>query len=578
MKKPILSSALALFLGFLLIAGCKPPAPDQPAGQAGNTSSASAGEGCSGAAAIDGLTAVPAPAGQSPVDGDRLVRHSGAEPPTLNPITQTDAEASDMLAFVSEGLLDMDLVTGEVKPLLAESWEVSPDNLTFTFRLRRGVKFHNGQPFTADDYIFTMDTIMDPKVDAAPLRAYLNQMDFYQKLDDFTVVVKWKEPYFKALEMVGGVPIVPRSAFKPGEDFNRSPFGRAPIGTGPYRFMEWKTGDRVVLERWPEYWGAKPHLNGIVFKIITDDNVALQVQKNGELDFIPRLMREQWLFQTNGADFVKRFNKIHYPYPSYSWIGWNMRKPLFQDKRVRQSLTLLMDRDLMLKEIFKCMGTVASGPFYYRTELSDPAVKPWPFDPARAKALLAEAGWKDANGDGVLEKDGQDFRFELSFTVQVPEWERMAVIYKEELKKAGIDMVIRKLEWAVFSQNVQEWKFDACAMAWALEAHSDLYPLFHSSQANEPGSQNYVGYQNSEVDRLIEMNRSEFDPQKRVEYGRQLHRLIHEDQPYTFFLSGERLATISSRFVNIHPKPLRPCFKFDEWYAAEQKYKAAPGP
>jgi peptide/nickel transport system substrate-binding protein len=574
--------ALPFLCLVVIAAGCKAPKPNPPAAP-GTATGATASEpvvACGAGEISDGLTSVPPPSGETPADGDRLVRVLEAEPATLNTLISNDGSEQEINFFIMEGLLDLDLMTGELKPMLAESWEVSPDNLTFTFHLRRGVKFHNGQPFTADDFIFSMDRIMDPKVDAASLRSYFVKMDSYKKVDDFTVVVKWKEPYFKALEMVGGVAALPSKSFPRGENFNQSAIGRHPIGTGPFRFAEWTTGQQIVIEKNPDYWGQKPHLNAIVFKIITNEDVSLQVLKKGELDFQPRLSRTQWFMQTGSAEFKEKFYRIHYPYPSYSYIGWNMRNPLFQDRRVRQALTMLMNREAMLSQIFHCLGVVATGPFYYRTPSSDPTIKPWPYDPARAQALLAEAGWKDENQDGVLEKDGVPFRFEMSFTADVPEWEAMAVIYQQDLKKVGIDMVIRKLEWAVFMENVQRWKFDACAMAWALDAHSDLYPLFHSSQADIVASQNHVGYKNPEVDRLIELNRAEFNAQKREEYGRQLHRLIHEDQPYTFFISGERLAALATRFHDIRPQPLRPCFDFKEWYvpAPLQKYQGLPVP
>jgi len=156
----------------------------------------------------------------------------------------------------------------------------------------------------------------------------------------------------------------------------------------------------------------------------------------------------------------------------------------------------------------------------------------------------------------------------------------MAVMYKEDLKKVGIDMVIRKLEWAVFLENVQRWKFDACAMAWTLEANPDPYQLFHSSQADISASSNHVGYKNAELDRLIELNREEFDREKRIEYCRQMHRIINEDQPYTFFLTGQRLSAMDKRIHNILTYPIRPCLIFNEWYVPKglQKYASAPAP
>jgi peptide/nickel transport system substrate-binding protein len=376
------------------------------------------------------------------------------------------------------------------------------------------------------------------------------------------------------------VPIVPSHILDDGTDFNQHPYGRKPVGSGPYQFVEWDTGQRIVLRRYPGYLGKRPHFERVEFRILTNDDVALQILKKGELDFIERVKRIQWLRQTGGKDFTERFNKIHYNYPGYSYIGWNMRKPMFADKRVRQALTMLLNREAMLKEIFYCLGRIATGPFYFATPFADPDIKPYPYDPKGAEKLLAEAGWKDTDGDGILDKDGIPFRFELSFTADVPEWEQMAVMYKQDLKKAGIDMVIRKLEWAVFLDNVQQWKFDACAMAWALDANPDPYQLFDGSQADIKASSNHVGFKNAEVDRLIELNRAEFDRDQRIQYCRRIDRIIHDEQPYTFFLTGEHLSVLDKRIHNVITYPIRPCLQFNDWYVpkAMQKYTDLQGP
>jgi peptide/nickel transport system substrate-binding protein len=568
---------LASILISAMIACTNSAAPKTKGGDSNPTSGS--GADCN-KVEIGGVESVPAPAGEKPDDGDVLVRRMDAEPPTLNPIIANDIPSQDVDIYIFDSLLDLDLQTGEMKPMLAESWQVGEDKVTYTFHLRKDVTFHDGKPMTAEDVIYTLDRVMDPKVDAVSLRSYFGDCESYRKSDDYTIEVKWKKPYFKALEMIGGLPVLPKHVHDDGTDFNQHPANRAPIGAGPYKFVKWDTGQEIRLERYANYYGTKVHFNQVLFKIITNDDSALLVLKKGELDFIERLTRVQWLKQTNSADFIGRFNKVHYDYPTYSYIGWNLRKPLFQDKRVRQALTMLNNRPAMLRDIFYCLGTIQAGPFYYKSPFPDPTLKPLPFDPERAKQLLAEAGWKDRNSEGILTKDGVPFRFELSFTAAVPEWEQMAVMYQQDLKKAGIDMVIRKLEWAVFLENVQDWKFDACAMAWGMDSNPDEYQLWHSSQADLKNSSNHVGFKNPEVDRLIEANRQEFDKNKRIEYNRQIDRIIQDEQPYTFFLSGQHLSAVSNRVHNVIPKPIRPCLNFNEWYvpAALQKNKAVPGP
>ena len=514
------------------------------------------------------------PPGDTPAAGDWLIRRLNAEPGTLNPITATDNYSQMIDAMIMDTLLDMDLATQELIPLLAEKWEVSEDKLTFTFHLHKNVKWHDGKPFTADDVIYSLQRIMDPKVDAAPLRIYYIDCVETKKVDAYTVRFTWRQPYFKALEALAALPIVPKHIMDDGTDFNKHPYGRNPIGTGPYRFVTWETGKRIELVRNKDYFGKPGYFERIIFKFITDNNGALQVFNQGEVDFLERLSQTQWIKQTNYPEFFKRANKIYYDYPQYSYIGWNMRRPPFDDQRVRTAMTMLLNREAILKNIYYCLGKVVSGPYYVNTPYYDQSIKPLPYDPDKAKALLAQAGWADHNQDGILDKDGKDFKFEFLISSGSETAEKIATIYKEDLQSAGIHMEIRKLEWAVFLQNVQEWSFDACTLAWALDANPDEYQIWHSSMADVKGSSNHVGYKNPEVDRLIEEARQEFDKQKRIELNHRIHRLIADDQPYTFLFCPKELAAVDKRITNVVPYAIRPIFKFAEWYVPKdlQKY------
>jgi len=583
MRKACLAAVVVAAL--LLAIGCErggdgppPPKPDIEKPKPPDKVEDAAG-GCDKAEITEGVTAVRPPTGEEPSDGDMLVRRLSAEPDTLNPIVATDVYSRTIETLVHESLLDMDLNTGELLPFLAESWEVADDNVTFTFHLRKDVTFHDGRPMTADDFIYSLERVLDPKVDAASLRTYFVDCESYEKIDDYTVRIKWKKPYFKALEMVGDLAVVPKHILDDGQDFNKHPYARAPVGTGPYKFLEWKTGQSMTLERYEGYWGKRPHFDRIHFKIITNDDVSLSLLKKGELDLLG-LTRIQWVKQTNSKSFEKKFHKVHYHYPFFSYVGWNMRKPMFADKRVRQAMTMLLDRELILEKVYYCLGSVATGTYDHKSPFSDPEIKPWPFDPDRAGALLDEAGWRDTDGDGVLDKDGADFRFTLSCTADSPQTEQIAVIYKEELRKAGIELVIKKLEWAAFLDSVHDLKFDACLLGWALDFNPDSYQLWHSSEADKKMSSNHVGFKNQEVDRLIELNRREFDRAKRIEYCRRIHHILHEEQPYTFMLNTEALIAVDKRVHNVVPHPIRPIFHYPQWYVPKdlRKRETAPGP
>ena len=500
--------------------------------------------------------------------GDTLVTRLGAEPSTLNPILATDAYAADVLGFVTESLLRRNPDTLELEPELAESWEETPDHLTYVFRLRRDVRWHDGSPFTAEDVRFSFEKILDPSVDAAHLRNYYQDIERVEVVDSWTVLFRYRRPYFRALEICGTIPLVPSHVYR-GRNFNDHPQNRNPLGTGPYRFSRWETGRQIVLERFPGYWGRPVFLDRIVFRILTDGTVALQILKKRELDWMG-LTPLQWVRQTGSERFEERFVKLRFFEPYYSYIGWNARRPWFEDRRVRRALTLLVDRRKILERLLFGMGVVVSGSAYVNSPEYDGSIAPLPYDPARAKDLLAEAGWTDHDGDGVLDRNGIPFRFEFLISAGSAFAEQLATILKEDLSQVGIRMEIRKLEWAVFIQQIQERKFDAVTLGWSLSVESDPYQLWHSSQAS--GGSNFVGFANPEADKIIEEARVTFDRNKRIALYHRFHRILHEEQPYTFLFCTESLMALDRRFhnVQVHRLGLYP----REWFvpAALQRY------
>lgn len=504
-----------------------------------------------------------------PVDGDWLIYNLSAEPGNLNPVTATDAYESTINGGnIYETLIKRDNKTLKLVPLLAKSWKISDDKLTYTFAVKEGVKWHDGVPFTAHDVVFSYRKIMDPAVDSPALKSYYKDVKDVEAVNDYTVRCTYAKPYFLALEFCGGMPLVPKHVFGKG-DFNTNPAGRNPVGTGPYKFSKWNTGSEIVLERNEDYWKKKPYIKRIVFKIITDTTVAFQVLKQQSLD-LSSLTPIQWSRQTDSGNFNENYEKLSYFTPNYSFIAWNMKRSYFSDSRVRTAMTHIVNRELILQKILYNLGEVITNPFYINSPEYDKSIEPYAYNPERAKQLLEEAGWTDHDGDGVRDKDGVSFKFEFLIPSGSDTGEKISTILKEELDKVGIEMEIRRTEWAVFTTRLNERRFDAVTLSWSMGVETDPYQIWHSSQA-EAGS-NFVGFENKQADELIEQARTEFDRQKRIELYREFSRIIYKEQPYTFLFCRKSTVALHKRFqeVQVYPLGLDPL----EWFVPVplQKY------
>ena len=494
-------------------------------------------------------------------EGDWVIANLPAEMSSLNPFTSSDAYSTLVLNEVFDSLLKLHPETMEFLPELATDWEISEDHLTYRFTLRPDAVFHDGVPVTAADVKFSFDTAMDPTVDAPHLRNYLQDIESVELVDDSTVEFTMTKPYFRHLLVLGLIDIIPAHIYGEG-NFNQHPNNRRPIGSGPYKFSSWETGQQLELIRNEDYWGERPALERRIYRIITNPDAALQVLQQGNMDYMP-LLPEQWQRRASNPQFEAQFHKLKYARASYSYIGWNMRRPQFEDKRVRQALTMLLDRESIREEIYYGLATVTSGSFFVEEPEYNPNIQPWPYDPERARELLAEAGWTDSTGNGRLDKDGVEFEFELMITNDNPMGEQIATLFQESLQTVGIRMRIRQLEWQAFLQDVKSHNYDSSMLGWSLAPYPDPYQLWHSSQAVVNGS-NSVGFIHEEADQIIEAGRLEFDQEKRIAMYHRFHEILHEEQPYTFMFSPMALAAVDKRFRGIKTYPFG--LQLSEWW------------
>ena len=511
-------------------------------------------------------------------DGGTLRECIGAEPPNLNPLISNEAVASEIHSLCMSALAERDWAhpDGEFRPLMAEKWEISPDRLSYRIWLRRGVRWYAytdpvtgravpEKEVTAEDFRFFTDVLRDPNVNCAPLRSYYQDLDSLEVVNSHEFVVRWKRPFYGSLSATLGMSPLPRHYFHdyPGpfdgkrfnDDHRRNAFI---VGCGPFKLERWEKNRRIVLRRNDSYfgreYGAAPALAGRIFEVIQLPSTRLQALTAGRLDQLG-LSAEQWVRQQDSPLFGSgKFRRFKYPALAYSYIGYNQQSPLFRDRRVRQALTMLVDRERIIRDIMHGLAIPIKGPFPPASQYSDPELEPWPYDPARAKRLLAEAGWRDTDGDGILEKDGRKFSFTMLQVANHPTQTRMFPLLKESFGAAGIEMKIQSLEWSVYLERLEKRSYDACSLGWTTSFDPDPYQVWHSQGIAPPGS-NHIGYANPELDALIEELRATFDMDKRIAVARRIERIIHEDQPYTFLYAPYSLVAVSAKYDNVRLFP-----------------------
>ncbi|HEY2382124.1 MAG TPA: peptide-binding protein [Terriglobia bacterium] len=546
-----------------------------------------------------------------PVKGDWAVVRLESDPDNLNPLISTNAVAHYVMWGVNNSQVYELLMAynnkdfGLTEPLLIEAPpSISDDRLTYTIKIRDGVKWHDGVPFTPDDVLFTFKAAACPLDDTGPVRSYLSEIADIQ-VDGRSMRFQMKKPNVYNVENVANtLAIIPKHVFdadglldgfsykdiigpkgkadpkikKFAEGFNTHPANRAPIGTGPYKFEKWDSGKEIVLTRNDDYWGKKPYLDKIVYKVINDYTAALTALKAGEIDLQPRLLPIQYRDQTSGQAFDQQFAKGTYSIPSASWIIWNNDRPFFKDKRVRQAMTMLIDRQKIIDKIRLGLGTIAISPISPQAPNFDPNLKALPYDPKRAGELLDEAGWIDHDGDGIRDKDGVKFKFEFLGSTGSPTFPQLSPVLEEAFRKAGIEMTERTIEFALMSKALKEHRFDSSALTSSSDLDQEQTQIFHSSSA--AGGSNFMNFKNADSDRLLEQINLEFDPQKRKALYWKWQELMADEQPVAFLYYWLEPAAYSKRFQNVQWLPLRPGYDLNSWWvpAALQKYKSTTAP
>lgn len=497
-----------------------------------------------------------------------------AYPKTLLYYLAVDEPSHVVNAAIFESLLDGDPRNYDPIPGVASSWTLSSDKKIFTFKMNPNARFSDGIHITAHDVKFTWDTLLNPKHNTAPHQSYLSSFESCTVIDDHTVQFVAKTLHFQNLEKAGGLFILPRHFFSRG-DFNKSFHARL-LGSGPYSIEEVKQGERIVLKRNQNYWAkdlprniGRYNFDRIVLKVVSDANVMFELFKKGDIDFYYFLSAKMWATETGAPPFEKGYIKkvkgeVKLPFGMMGF-AWNMRKPLFEDRRVRLALSHLMNREKWIKDLFYNQYSLATGVMPPNSEYHSPKVKPVLYDPKRAKELLKEAGWNALDKDGVLiKKDGPRARFEFDLLEDNALALRYLTLYQEDLKKMGIIMNIRTVDWATSLKLMDDWRFDASPRSFTRDANpSDFANLWGSKEADTKGSQNYSGYKNPEVDELAKKIDETFDKKARIPLVRKLDEIIAFDQPWSFAWEA---AYFRLAYWDKFSFPGRGYFDYSRWY------------
>jgi peptide/nickel transport system substrate-binding protein len=549
-----------------------------------------------------------------PVKGDWAVIHELSDPEGLNPMVTNDASSSALFNRVYEKLLEQDFESTDLYPVIAEARPtVSEDHLTYTFTLRKNVKFSDGKPLTAKDVVFSYKVVKNPLItDGAALRNYYESVANVEAKDDHTVVVTMTKPYFLAEYFLGGLWIMPKHVLDPKNltdgysfaetgDMAKSQSNaslkafaawyntpevkrdvKLNIGSGPYMFDEWKTGESISLKRSSSWWNAgsdkwnPAYPEKLFYKVINDRSAAVVALKNGEIDFMEYVPAAKFVeeLDTVATPFIR---KATYKTQIYSYLGFNMNHPILSDKAIRKAMAHCIDRDALIKQVMRSLATAVNSPIYDDRPEYDASITGVPYNLSEAKKILAAAGWKDSNGDGVLDKvlNGKPTPLALSILVNAGNETReaIAVSFSDELRKVGIKLEVRKLEWSVFLENMRSRKFEVSIGAWVNDPiPSDPYQIWHSSQIGNKGS-NYVGFNNPRADQLLEMNRVEFDEQKRIAYMREFQQIVAEEQPYVFLWTPLYPAAYNTRLQNVRFSYVRPGYNPTQWWIPKSMWK-----
>jgi peptide/nickel transport system substrate-binding protein len=504
-----------------------------------------------------------------PIDGGTLIRRGETDVATLNPVLATSTYDRRVVMYLFTPLVHLDI---NLRPIsgIAQTWEISEDGKRYTFHLNPKATFDDGTPVLASDVLFTINKIVDPNMEATQVAGGFDQLDSANTkvIDPHTIVVAFKVALAPQIIQFNSLFPVPEHVYSKG-DF-RTDFTSTAVGSGPYKLVRRVPGKEVVLERREDFWGTKPHIKTVLFKTVTDLNTAWNAVKRGDIDETI-ISSDVWTMESQRADLQRTLEFRRFYTLNYNFIGWNIKDPLFADKRVRRAMAQCIDLKSIINNLYHGTARAMSGPFTPDEWAYNPNVPVIEFDPQAARRTLTSLGWFDTDNDGILDRNKKPFTFDLLITAG-PTGTAFGQLFQAAAQDAGVKVNVVALDPTAFFQRTFAGNFQAAYLSWDLDPDPDPFTLFHSSQV-PPHGQNFVAYSNPVADKLMEEGRRTFDIAKRIPIYQKLHEVLGEDQPYTCTVQVSSKWAINKRVRNVKESKAWGLFL---WYPGELDWWIAP--
>jgi peptide/nickel transport system substrate-binding protein len=495
--------------------------------------------------------------------GDVLILPTIEKLASINPLLTSTTLSARLSEIIFDGLIRLD-DRFEVKPHLAESWEQSGDGMTWTFHLKPGVTFHDGVELTADDVAYTFQTIKEYR-ERIPFGFVFQDVTAIKEIDKYTVQVRLKKPIASFLQTLF-MGILPKHILK-GQDLTKSPFNQHPIGTGPFKLKFW-TDKEIILDANQSYFLGRPYLNQIRVIVYPGREATWAKLMAGQVDFFPYLTPENY----EALKQAPNFHIYSIPMPFYYLLVFNIREEVFRDQGVRQALNYAINKDEIVAKVLSGQGQIAAGTIFPGSWIYNPEVRPYPYDPQKALALLKEAGWKDHDGDHFLDKDGKPFEFIVHVNTGDDLKSKALLFVQQNLLDIGVKVHINFFD-AANTEFLFKKQFQAVFPEIMARGDPDLsYKHWHSSQIKD--GFNVSSYSSPKVDRLLEDGATEFDSGRRKAIYFSFQEELLKDPPGVFLFWTNYLVGVHQRFKNVQIGSVSPFANIREWYVpkAEQRY------